>query len=132
MVVLKQPIETQKIYKKSEKSNEPNEKIDYNLTFLLSNDSENICKITLDDTINDKLHPPNTKWPNNIYREFMEIVIKYKLSNSCGDNIIKLINNCWNSINKNSLPKNTKEDHKFLDINEFPYMKFKTVPITNF
>ena len=62
----------------------------------------------------------------------MEIVMEYRLSNSCGDRIIKLINNCWNSTDENSLPKNTKEGRKFLDINNFPYMKFKTVPITNF
>ena len=30
------------------------------------------------------------------------------------------------------MPINTKEGRKFLDINEFPYMKFKKVPITNF
>ena len=131
-VVLKQPIETQKTYKESEESNESDEEIDYNLTFPLSNDSENICETTLDDTINDKLHLPNTEWPNDIYREFMEIVMEYKLSNSYRNSIIKLINNYQNFTNENLLPKNTKKDHKFIDINEFPYMKFKTVPITNF
>jgi hypothetical protein len=58
--------------------------------------------------------------------------MEYKLSNSCGDSIIKLIKNCRNSTDENSLPKNTKEGRKFIDVNEFPYMKFKTVPITNF
>ncbi|RIA86781.1 hypothetical protein C1645_828742 [Glomus cerebriforme] len=48
------------------------------------------------------------------------------------DRIIKLINNSQNSTNKNLLPKSIKKDHKFLDINEFSYMKFKTVLITNF
>ena len=132
MVVLKQPIKTQKTYKKSEESNEPDEEIDYNLTFPLSNDSEDICETTLDDVINDKLHLPNTEWPNDIYREFMEIVMKYKLSNSCRDSIIKLIKNCRNLTDKNSLPKNIKEYCKFINVNEFSYMKFKIVPITNF
>ena len=131
-VVLKQPIETQKTYKESEESNESDEEIDYNLTFPLSNDSEDICGTTLDDAINNKLHPLNTEWPNDIYREFMEIVMEYKLSNSCGNSIIKLINNCQNSTDKNLLPKNTKKSCKFLDINNFSYMKFKTVPIINF
>ena len=58
--------------------------------------------------------------------------MEYKLSNSYGDSIIKLIKNCRNSTDENSLPKNTKEDRKFIDVNEFSYMKFKTVPITNF
>ena len=66
----------------------------------------------------------------------MEIVMEYQLSNSCNDRIIKLINNSRNSTSystdKNLLPKSTREGRKFLDINEFPYMKFKKVPITNF
>src|SRR4051812_40205384 len=78
------------------------------------------------------MHPPNTEWANDIYREFMEIVMEYQLSNSCGDRLIKLINNSRNSTDENLLPKNTKEGRKFLDFNEFPYMKFKTVPITHF
>ena len=66
-VVLKQPIETQKTYKESEESNESDEEIDYNLTFLLSNDSEDICETILDNIINNKLHLLNIEWPNDIY-----------------------------------------------------------------
>ena len=58
--------------------------------------------------------------------------MEYQLSNSCGDRIIKLINKSRNEAEENLLPINTKEGRKFLDINEFPYMKFKKVPITNF
>ena len=101
------------------------------LTFSLSIDAEDFSGTMLDDAIEDKMHPPNTEWPNDIYREFMEIVMEYQLSNSCGDRIIKLINNSRNSDEK-SLPINTKEGRKFLDANEFPYMKFKKVPITKF
>src|SRR5208283_2604785 len=61
------------------------------LTYPLSIDDEDLRGTTLDDTINDKLYPPNTEWPNDIYREFMEIIMEYQLSNSCGDRIIKLI-----------------------------------------
>lgn len=104
---------------------------DVNLTFPLSIDSEDYCGTTLDDAIKDKMHPPNTEWPNDIYREFMEIIMEYQLSNSCGDRIIKLFNKSRNT-EKNSLPKNTKEGRKFLDASEFPYMKFKKIPITNF
>lgn len=128
----------------SEKSNETDKEVDKeideeideeidNLTFPLSIDSEDFHGTTLDDAINDKMHPPNTEWPNDIYREFMEIVMEYQLSNSCGDRIIKLINKSRrHDSDENPLPKNTKEGRKFLDMNEFPYMKFKTVPITNF
>ena len=85
----------------------------------------------MDDAINDKLHPPNTSWPNDIYYEFMEIVMEYQLSDSCGDRIIKLINKSKNS-KESSLPTSTKEGCKFFDVSEFPYMKFKKVPITSF
>jgi hypothetical protein len=73
-------------------SNEIDEEIDDNLTYPLSIDPEDYCGTTLDNAIDDKTHPPNTEWPNDIYREFMEIVMEYQLSNSCGDRIIKLIN----------------------------------------
>ena len=112
--------------------NEVDEEIDVNLTFPLSIESEDYHGTTIDDAIKDKTYPPNTKWPNDIYREFMEIVMEYQLSNSCGDRIIKLINKSRNESEENLLPINTKEGRKFLDINEFPYMKFKKVPITNF
>jgi len=115
-----------------ESDKEIDKEIDNNLTVPLSIDSEDYCGVTLDDAIKDKMHPPNTEWPNDIYQEFMEIVMEYQLSNSCGDRIIKLINKSRGDSNKNPLPKNTNEGRKFLDINEFPYMKFKTVPITNF
>jgi hypothetical protein len=128
-MILEQPVE---MNRESEKDDETDEEIDYHLTFPLSIDPEDFCGITLDDATTDKMHPPNTEWPNDIYREFMEIVMEYKLSNSCGDRIIKLINNSQNSTDKNPLPKSTKEGRKFLDVAEFPYMKFKTVPITNF
>ena len=102
------------------------------MTFPLSIESEDYHGTTIDDAIKDKTYPPNTEWPNDIYREFMEIVMEYQLSNSCGDRIIKLINKSRNESEENLLPINTKEGRKFLDINEFPYMKFKKVPITNF
>src|ERR1044071_8581580 len=130
-------IETQE---ESEKSNETSERvneeideeIDDNLTFPLIIDLKDSHGITLDDAIKDKMHPSNTDWPNDIYREFMDIIMEYQLSNSCGDRILKLINKSKHNPDENLLPKNTKEGRKFLDIKEFPYMKFKTVPITNF
>ncbi|CAB4495804.1 hypothetical protein RhiirA1_458334 [Rhizophagus irregularis] len=110
---------------------EGKEETDINLTFPISIDNEDYCGITLDDAIKDKNYPLNTNWPNDIYQEFMEIVTEYQLSNSCGDRLIKLVNSI-NNIDKNLLPKTTKEGRRFIDDSEFPYIKFKTVPITNF
>ena len=61
---------------------------DVDLTFPFSIDNEDYRGTTLDDAINDKMHPPNTEWPNDIYRDFMEIVTEYQLSNSCGNRLI--------------------------------------------
>ena len=136
-MIIEQPIEMPvETDRESEKGDEIDEEINDNLTFPLIIDSEDFCGTTLADATTDKMHPPNTEWPNDIYKQFMEIVMEYQLSNSCGDRIIKLINNNRNSTSystdKNLLPKSTREGRKFLDVNEFPYMKFKTVPITNF
>ena len=129
-MIIETPVETDGS-EKSDENLETDEEFD-NLTFPLSIDPEDFCGTTLDDAINDKKHPQNTEWPNDIYREFMEIVMEYQLSNSCGDRIIKLIDKSRRAPDKNRLPKSTKEGRKFLDVNEFPYMKFKTIPITNF
>src|SRR3954468_3419589 len=102
--------------------NETDEKIDVNLTFLISIDPEDYCRITLDDVIKDKTHSLTTEWPNNIYCEFMEIVTEYQLSNSCDDRLIKLFNSIKN-VNKNLFPKTTKMRQKFLDNSNFPYMR---------
>ena len=74
-----------------------------NLTFPLTIDSEDYRGITLDDALNDKMH-----LPNDTYREFMEIVTEYQLSNSCGDRLIKLFNSIKN-VDKRLLPKTTKK-----------------------
>ncbi|CAB5210988.1 unnamed protein product [Rhizophagus irregularis] len=93
---------------------EGKEETDINLTFPISIDNEDYCGITLDDAIKDKNYPLNTNWPNDIYQEFMEIVTEYQLSNSCGDRLIKLVNSI-NNIDKNLLPKTTKEGRRFID-----------------
>src|SRR6266498_3287539 len=119
--ILDEPIETQE-------NVEDEEFDDVDLTFPLSIDAEDSRGTTLDDAINDRMHSQNTEWPNDIYREFMEIVMEYQLSNSCGDRIIKLIDKSRRAPDENQLPKSTKEGHKFLDINEFPYMNSKRFP----
>ena len=63
-MILEQPVETDS---ESEKDDETDEEIDYNLTFPLSIDSEDFCGTTLADATTDKMHPPNTEWPSDIY-----------------------------------------------------------------
>src|ERR1051326_3621046 len=81
------------------------EEFEDNLTYPLSIDAEDSRGTTLDDAINDKMHPQNTEWPNDIYREFMEIVMEYQLSNSCGDRIIKLIDKSRRAPDDQKVPK---------------------------
>ncbi|CAG8586504.1 10457_t:CDS:2 [Funneliformis mosseae] len=85
------------------------DEIDVNLIFLLLINLKDYCGITLDDAINDKSHPSSIEWPNDIYREFIEIIIEYQLSNSCGDRLVKLFNSIKN-VDKNLLPKTAKEE----------------------
>ena len=58
--------------------------------------------------------------------------MKYQLSNSCGDRIIKLIDKSRHDPDKSQLPKSTIDGQKFIDVTKFSYMKFKMVPITDF
>ena len=54
--------ETDEEVDETQETNEENEKSDDdNLTFSFSIDPEDYCGTTLDDAINDKLHPPNTE-----------------------------------------------------------------------
>src|SRR5436853_7856242 len=85
----------------------------------ISIDAEDSSGITLDDAINDKMHPQNTEWPNDIYREFMEIVMEYQLSNSCDDRIIKLIDKSRRAPDENRLPKVPRKVINFLMLTNF-------------
>ena len=42
---------------------------DVELTSPLSIEEEDYCRITLDNAINDKMHSPNTEWPNDIFSQ---------------------------------------------------------------
>ena len=85
----------------------------------------------LDDAINDRIHPQEVEWPNEVYHGFMELITEYRLSNACGDKIIKWFNASAN-IEESSLPKSTKEGREFLNNTGFSYLNFKEAPITNF
>lgn len=129
-----QPVEPPNDPQETDDENQEDEsdvEIDVDLTFPFSIDPEDYSGTTLDDAIKDKAHPPTTEWPNEIYREFMEIVTEYQLSNSCGDRLIKLFNSIEN-VDKKLFPKTTKGGRKFLDNSDFPYMRFKKVPVASF
>src|SRR5881227_1442364 len=95
------------------------EEFEDNLTYPLSINAEDSSGIILDDAINEKMHPQNTEWPNDIYREFMEIVMEYQLSNSCGDRIIKLIDKSRRAPDENRLQKVPRKVVNFLMLTNF-------------
>ena len=76
----------------SDSDTKDNDKIEYN--YINYNISANV---------NDGIDPyqelitptPNisTQFPSNAYRDFMNIIVKYNLSNAAGDSILKFIQN---------------------------------------
>jgi hypothetical protein len=63
-MMIEQPIETDI---KSEKGDETDEEFNNNLTFSLNINPDDFCGTTLANAITDKMHLPNTEWPNNFY-----------------------------------------------------------------
>ncbi|RIA89768.1 hypothetical protein C1645_824343, partial [Glomus cerebriforme] len=53
--------------RESEKGNETDKEINNDLTFPLSINPEDFYGTTLADATMDKIHLPNTEWPNDIY-----------------------------------------------------------------
>ena len=94
-------------------------------------DPEDYKGASPDDAIHNLLHPHEVDWPNDAYREFMEIISKHQLSNSVGDAFIKFFNKHSN-LDVSPLPPSTKFGKEFLDNSTIPYMMFKEIPIITF
>ena len=94
-------------------------------------DPEDYKGASSDDAIHDLLYPHEVDWPNDAYREFMEIINKHQLSNSVGDAFIKFFNKHSN-LDVSPLPPTTKFGKEFLDNSTIPHMTFKEIPIITF
>jgi hypothetical protein len=94
-------------------------------------DKEDYEGVSLDDAYNDLQHPQTVIWPNEAYREFVEITTKYQLSNSAGDAIIRFFNK-FSKLDDSPLPSSTKVGKELLDNANIRYMMFKEVSITIF
>ena len=101
------------------------------LTFSFSIDYEDYKGSSLDDAIQDHMNLPKIDWPNDIYRSFMEIVTEYRLSNACGDRIIKWFN-ASTEFQESPLSASTKKGREFLENLNFSHLLFKEIPITTF
>jgi hypothetical protein len=98
-------------------------------------DSEDLQGATLDDAldaIEGKTWPENiASWPNDAYREFMELIVEGNISNNIGDKIIKFFNNNSN-LEKSPLPNSTKNGKDFLNQIKSPSIEFKEKVVANY
>src|SRR6266487_5967582 len=91
-------------------------------------DPEDLQGTTLEDaleTIEGKNKPECiAEWPNDIYCDFMELVIEGNISNTIGDRIIKFFNKHSN-LEESLLPKSTKSGKDYLNQIQSPLVDFK-------
>jgi hypothetical protein len=77
------------------------------------------------ETIEGKNKPAYlAEWPNEAYRDFMELVIEGNISNKIGDKIIKFFNK-YSNLQKSPLPGSTKSGKEYLNNIQSPSIKFK-------
>ena len=89
---------------------------------------EDLEGATIDDAL-DIIEGKNqleyiAEWPNDAYRDFMELIIKGNISNKIGDKIIKFFNK-YSNLEKSPLPKSTKNGKDYLNQINSPSVKFK-------
>ena len=98
-------------------------------------DSEDLQRASFDDAldvIEGKNRPEQiAKWPNDAYREFMELVIEGNISNKIGDKIIKFFNRHSN-LDNSPLPSSTKSGKDFLNEINSPSLDFKEKVVATF
>lgn len=91
-------------------------------------DAEDLRGASLDDaldTIEGKIKSDRiAKWPNDAYRDFMELIIEGNISNKIGDKIISFFNK-HSALNKSPLPNSTKNGKNYLNQIDSPSLDFK-------
>jgi len=111
-----------------------NEELQTNLEDTDS-DSEDLQGASLDDaldSIDGKNRPEHVaKWPNEAYREFMELIVDGNISNKIGDKIIKLFNKHSN-LENSPLPTSTKSGKDYLNQINSPLLDFKEKVIVTY
>jgi Plavaka transposase len=91
-------------------------------------DLEDLQGASLDDaldTIEGKNKPESiANYPNDAYRDFMELIIEGNISNKIGDKIIKFFNK-HSALDKSPLPSSTKNEKDFINQIDSPSLDFK-------
>ena len=98
-------------------------------------DSEDLQGADLDDAL-DTIEGKNrieriARWPNEAYREFMELIIEGNISNKMGDKIIKFFNKHSN-LKDSPLPNLTKNGKNYLNQINSPSLDFKEKVVTTY
>ena len=91
-------------------------------------DLEDLQGASLDDAL-DTSEEKNkletiVKWPNDAYRDFMELMVENNISNKTGDKIIKFFNKHSN-LENSPLPKSAKSGKDYLNQINSPSVAFK-------
>jgi hypothetical protein len=111
---------------------EPQLSVDFKETDF---DLEDLQGASLDDaldTIEGKNKPEHiAEWPNDVYREFMELIVEGNISNKIGDKIIQFFNKHSN-LEKSPLPKSTKNGKDYLNQINSPSINFKEKTVATY
>ena len=98
-------------------------------------DPEDLQGATLDDaldTIEGKNKPDHiAEWPNDAYRDFMELIIEGNISNKIGDKIINFFNK-HSDLKKSPLPNSTKNGKDYLNQISSPSVDFKEKVVASY
>jgi hypothetical protein len=91
--------------------------------------------VSLDDAL-DSIEGKNrlehvVKWPNEAYREFVELIVDGNISNKIGNKIIKLFNKHSN-LENSPLPSSTKSGKDYLNQINLPLLDFKEKVIATY
>ena len=71
------------------------------------------------------------EWPNDAYREFMELIIEGNISNKIGDKIIKFFNRHSN-LQNSPLPSSTKNGKDYINQIKSPSLNFKEKVVASY
>ena len=118
------------IEESDEENNEGNDEELQSLTNLenVDFDTEDLKGASLDDaldTIEGKYIPEHiAKYSNDVYHDFMELVIEGNISNKIGDKIIRFFNK-HSALNESPLPTSTKNGKDYLNQINSPSIDFK-------
>jgi hypothetical protein len=77
-------IEDEILQNMSDESDHIDAPMDDVISEAVESDLDEYEEALFDDAFNDLHHPQTIEWPNDAYRDFMELINIYQLSNSAG------------------------------------------------